>query len=379
VADEAPKTSNVAYVAELAKGYRESSDKLRARADIAAKTLGGVATTLLAGVGIAKFADVFPFKGGGWAWLALAGMILGFLTMAAVIALFTYRLWRLNRPVVMASDPSRIDKLEQSEFALVDGVYGRFRLLNRVPSLRAYEARAHRLFRIADRLPPEKGGPLRSRAESMVAEVRATMALANLAVVRRRSSRAIGDNVSKAGYLAFILAALAFGLGSDYLASARSDEVALAKSCGEAHAAGASALPSACKDYVANEQLKKVDEIALAKSCGEAHGAGVTSLPTACEAYVSNKGSDEVALAKSCGEAQAAGATTLPEVCAQYVAESEKPAESGAASSRHESAQAVQELAAALVRCEDAAEREKLGFEACNSIFRALRGALRSR
>jgi hypothetical protein len=304
------------FAQDLVKDYREATDKIRARADLSAKTLGGLATSALTAVGIAKFADVFPFPNGFWAWIWLVLVIVGFLSMAAVIAFFTYRLWRINRPIVMASDPKLIEELdEKEELALAEKVYQRAANLNGVPSLRAYEARAHRLERIAERAPEQPAKRLTERASQIRVGVQATQARAGLVIVRRRAARAIYGSWSIAAYVVFALSVLVFAIGTDYLASKRTDEVALAKSCGEAHTAGATTLPNMCDDYVAS---KRTDKVALAKSCGEARTAGATRLPGVCDNYVASKRTDGVALAKSCGEALGAGATRLPDVCDRF-------------------------------------------------------------
>jgi hypothetical protein len=299
--DASPEAPALSYVQELGKGYREATDKLRARADIAAKSLGALASTVLAAVGIAKFADVmpFPFDAGWWSWLALFALIIGFVGMATVVAGLTRALARLDRPLFMSTDPRKIDKLEtRDERRRVRTIFREVAALNGVASLRAYEARAHRLERIADRSDHETAKRLRSRAALIAAEVMATQNRARLVVVRNRTSKLFGRRFAL-GLAFFLISLIAFGISADYLAAKRTDEVTLAKSCAEAEGAGASTLPSACNDFVESDGT---DEIALAQSCGEARKAGATTLPTVCSQYLPSGGSGGQAEEEGNGE-----------------------------------------------------------------------------
>jgi hypothetical protein len=87
--------------AAQAEAFRTSADGIRRRADLAAKTFGGLATTAVSAIGIAKFADVFPVPPGEKPWLI--GLIGGFVVMLIVVGFFTYRLWRVSEPVVLRS------------------------------------------------------------------------------------------------------------------------------------------------------------------------------------------------------------------------------------------------------------------------------------
>src|SRR5947208_3296494 len=63
--------SGSSYVADATGGYRDAILKLRARADASAKAIGVLGTSVITAIGISKFADVFPFPGGGLAWVGL--------------------------------------------------------------------------------------------------------------------------------------------------------------------------------------------------------------------------------------------------------------------------------------------------------------------
>ena len=75
--------------------------------------------------------------------------------MLIAVGFFTYRLWRVNERIVLRSSVSAMGKdlRDEDEKDIVWKIYNEVARLNRMPSLRAYEARAHRLLRI--------GGPRR--------------------------------------------------------------------------------------------------------------------------------------------------------------------------------------------------------------------------
>ena len=99
MAGEGSKTPDVATpeatgIADQAQRFRDATEQIRARTERTAKGLGGLGTLAVSAVGIAKFADIFPFPPGqGW-WVAL--LIVSFLTMILVVGVFTYRLLRVS-------------------------------------------------------------------------------------------------------------------------------------------------------------------------------------------------------------------------------------------------------------------------------------------
>jgi hypothetical protein len=224
------------------------ADALLSRADLTAKAAAGLGSSGLTAIGIAKVADVYPFEGpGGW----LFGLFGGFLTMGLAVAFFTRRLWRLQSPTVMRSTPWEIRDLDDEEETLVAEVYVEIAKLNDVASLRAYEARAHRLSRVAELLGETPLAERLGAEASLIAlEVRATLARARLNVVRRRTTRSILGFRAMLVYFAFLVGLVLFGMAADSLEAKRSGEVQVAKACGEAMKAGASTLPSACDGYL---------------------------------------------------------------------------------------------------------------------------------
>lgn len=159
-----PAPDPIAGVEKQAEHFRTATAKTRERAETAAKALAGLGTTALTAVGIAKFSDVFPFPPGEG--LAFAGVILGFFGMAAVLGVFTYRLWTANRPLVMTAEGQTTEDTSDAERAKIQNVYDATADLNDVASLKGYQDRAHELERMADRATdPTEADRLRSRAE----------------------------------------------------------------------------------------------------------------------------------------------------------------------------------------------------------------------
>jgi hypothetical protein len=232
---------------DQAQRFRESSDRIRERTDLAAKSLGGLALTGLTAIGIAKITDVFPLPPDTWMWLIpLFG---GFLLMAFAVAIFMYRLWNVAQKIVLRPDPEQMtDVTDKGQKAELRKIYSEFAELNDVPSLRAYVARAHRWQRIADSLTPNAAlaQTLRDRAQLALAEVLATETRAGMILARRRASEAIKGPWAIGAYVGFLVGVLAFGIGADRIDSERSQRVTVAQACATAKTAGANSLPDIC-------------------------------------------------------------------------------------------------------------------------------------
>lgn len=289
---------------EQLKAFRELAEGVRKRTDLAAKTLGAAGTTALSAIGIAKIADAFPYEG---PWLGLVGLLVGFAAMAFALVALSIRLWRTQEPIVMRSDPDEIDDLRgDEERRLVREVYDDMATLNDIASLRAYEARGHRLERSAVWAGPERATALRDRALVISAEVLATQGRAGLIIVRRRATNAITGGWSVVVAVVFFLGLLGFAFGSDSLESKRSGEVALAKSCAEAKEAGVTTLPASCSGAVSGQPdeeetpsaaqtvaetvealaAAKADCLAAAEKAGEAAALACMPLDRALSAAV---------------------------------------------------------------------------------------------
>jgi hypothetical protein len=233
---------------EQAQRFREASDKLRERSDTAAKGLAALGTAGLTAVGIAKFSDIYPFPPGEWE--AVVAVVAGFIAMVVALVAFTLRLWDANRPLVTrirATEMSDDDE-ERDE---IQAIYERLARLNGVDTLAGYEARGHRLERIADRTGnDQRAARLRKRADQIRAEILATQARAALVVIRQRVNGALKGGGAASFALLFAGGLLAFGFGADRLDSERSARVAAYKACADAMTAKVRAqkLPSICDD-----------------------------------------------------------------------------------------------------------------------------------
>ena len=256
-AESAPSGDLLAAANEQQKRFRDAADKIRSRADLTAKGLGALGTTVLTAIGITKVGDLFPAKA-ELRWLVgVAFVLVGFAAMTFVLGFFTRRLWRVNEPIFLAADEKRMPDLDKHspkgttpELDRVTEIYGGMADLNDVPSLRAYELRGHRWERIAERERNEKRAKeLQIRAALLRAEVLATETRALAVLVRDRASRAIADSRAVAAYAAFVIGVVLFAAGADWLESNRTDEVALARSCGDARKAGATELPDPCTEF----------------------------------------------------------------------------------------------------------------------------------
>jgi hypothetical protein len=244
---EAATTVAAAAVAR----YATEAETLRQRADLAAKVLAGAGSTLITAVGIAKFSDLFPLPPAhpipwaGWVpWrnlagfrthieLAILGVLVGFALMIAAVLLIARRYWKASEVIPMRSDIDRMD-LKTKDRKLVKEAFDDQARLNDVPTLRAYEARAHRLERVAKWLPEDQAEQTRTEATLIQTEVLATQLQGRVRVLRRRVSVSVRGWGAILLYAAFVIGVILFGLGTDYLSSERTDAVAVAKACADA-------------------------------------------------------------------------------------------------------------------------------------------------
>ncbi len=256
-----------------ASSFKAASDKLRERSETTAKALAALGTTGLTAVGIAKFSDIYPVPPGGTASSLL--VIAGFLAMTLSLAGFTILLWDANRPLVTKVDPNEMGENED-EIHAIDEIYARVAKLNGVASLEAYQARAFRLQRIAERSDDAGATKLRASADRIRAEIHATSARAALIVIRQRINEALKGFNALLLALTFLAGLLAFGLASDHLDSERTAKVATLKACSEAAEAKVeiSRLPDICKGVrsspkeakLSTEQTRAVRVKALSSS-----------------------------------------------------------------------------------------------------------------
>lgn len=277
---ESDATNNVGSSNEQL--WRAAADKLRTRVDFTAKALGGVGMTAASAVGIAKIGDLFPVPHqiSSWIWFGFA--IVGFVALAGAILIVTFRLWSVNKPLIMRADLDAMgnrnegggEEISAKEEKEVRVVYQETARLNGVRSLRAYEARSHRLLRIAARTADESDRKeLEAQAQQISADIQETFARAALVVIRRRTSNAVRGGQSIAAYALLVVGILLFALGTDYVSSERSEQITIAKNCADAREAGADAdtLPEICgpdppakelgKTSAAEEQAKAATDL----------------------------------------------------------------------------------------------------------------------
>jgi hypothetical protein len=235
---------------DQAKPFRDAIEQIRQRTELTAKAVGALGTAGVSAVGISKFADIFPTPPGQW-WAVLL-LIVSFLVMILIVGAFTYRLWHVSERVLLRSDPEQMSDLaEGDEKTTVTDVYDQVAALNWAPSFRALEARAQRLYRIADRVDDsDKAKKLKERADGLVADIRSTETRAGMLVVRRRASQAIRGPGAILAYCAFAVAILGFGISADRLDSERTQRAKIVKDCADTKKAtqvgGVPALPPIC-------------------------------------------------------------------------------------------------------------------------------------
>ncbi len=223
--------------ADQSERFRAAADQIRQRTDTTVKALGTVGTAAVAAIGYAELADVFPWAGPGWAILLI---VLGPVAMIAAVVLLIHRFEDVSKTIATSSDKQRTKELNglgEEDQAEVAKVYEQAAILNEVPSLQAYEARAHRFERIADSLNPATDSArreeLRAQADLIHAEVLATQNRAAAFVLRRRAKNALFSRETIAWLALFVAGWYLTALAADVIESRRSGEIALAKSCAE--------------------------------------------------------------------------------------------------------------------------------------------------
>jgi len=236
------------------------SEAVRRRTDLFAKAIGGLGTSALTAIGIAKFADVYPLPPVGdiplGLWLALLGTVGGFAAMGAALVWFSRVLWRVNEAIHMPLEaPSEgsdgAGALSPQEAARVTAVYASAAKLHGADSLLAYAERAGALETQADaredaaanaegdaeeraaaiRTAALEAALLRERARTIRADVDEAQSRALLNVVRMRAHRAV---CNWGPVLCFFPGLVAFGLGADYLDSQHTANAAAAADCAKA-------------------------------------------------------------------------------------------------------------------------------------------------
>jgi hypothetical protein len=229
---------------EVAERSAATRTKLQERADTTGKSLTALGTAAVGYVGITRATDVFPVpKGWGWLpWLTLGLLIL----MLAGALLVGGRISRVSRPVLIKTDPDKIDGLSEEERTIVGDLYRSVAEANNESSLTEYEAGGLRLLGAWELAALGKGKtpdqPF-SRAAQIRAEVRSAKEQAATRVVSSRFSKATNGIPTLVGIVLFAVAAAGVGITTDKLEAVRQSEVnevgdrlATVKACGEAQA-----------------------------------------------------------------------------------------------------------------------------------------------
>jgi hypothetical protein len=250
VPEEPASTPAPTGATDQAQRFRDATEKVRQRTELTAKTFGGLGTAAISALGIAKFADVFPWAPGQGVWVCV--LITSFLVMIGVVGLFAWRLWHASERIVLRSDAEKMSELDGGEKETVKEVYRETARLNLVPTLRALEARAHRLYRIANRVDDANlAKKLIQRANDIAADIHSVEARAGLLVVRRRAAQAFRDRWAILAFIALALAVVGFGISADRLESERAGLTKVVKDCAEAKKAaqvgGIRGVPEICK------------------------------------------------------------------------------------------------------------------------------------
>lgn len=245
-----------------ARVWVDLSTLVRKRADLFAKSLGGLGTAALTAVGIAKFADVFPLPPIGdipaLLWVALIATIGGFVAMGVALVWFSSLLWSVSEPVILPLDPEHPgpdERLSPEELTLVQAAYGAQLAAHKdFKSLVEYANHASKLERRAakientpqpvDEARQRKAASLRGRAAGIRAEIGEAQARALLNVVRSRAAGAVRGHTSKWLVASFLVGLVAFGVGSDYLAAQHTDDLAAVDRCAAAIRSAAEVAPA---------------------------------------------------------------------------------------------------------------------------------------
>lgn len=251
--DQAAPPSNLSSAAaDQGKLWAEATEKIRARTDTSAKALGALGTTGITAAGLSKFSDIFPLPAAPSTeqLVAVGGVLVGLLLMAAAVGWMTAMLWKVSQPIFMSSNlPQMQAELNNADqYQRVATIYGSAALLNDSEDLEHYASRGLRLERVAyDSADPA----VRKRAEEEALQIRndvmATQARAATNVVRQRAYRAVRSKTTLGIFVLFLLGLISFGVASDYLDSERAGRVASAKSCAEAVKAVRESSPATAK------------------------------------------------------------------------------------------------------------------------------------
>jgi hypothetical protein len=238
-AESAAVASAAATGIRSASDFRDAADSLRNRVDWFGKVLVGIATLGTGAVGLAKIGDLFPVPDGSelWAVAAVAGLVVA--AIAAVI--IAIRLMRVGEPAVIevgvdASSPG----IENADIANIDRIFSATASRYGFASLTGLQERERTLRRAANRAGMARERARRTAlADELRTEIETALARAQVAVVRRRSTDAVGSGAAFLLYAVVLGGLLLFAAGADKVASERVEVGKDALACAKAREAGA--------------------------------------------------------------------------------------------------------------------------------------------
>ncbi|HEY6551115.1 MAG TPA: hypothetical protein VIY71_07955, partial [Solirubrobacterales bacterium] len=249
-----------------------------------------VGTAAIAGIGYSKLADVFPWGGPCLAYVALG---LGVAAMLTAVLVLVHRFDGSTESVFTSTDlQETFDRngiKDKDEKKLIRRVYWDTANLNRVGSLSAYERRAQRFERIANRAGGKRAEELRGRADQILTETIVTQDRAAALLLRDRANQAMFGPLTVFMIILFISGWYATAVGADALQSERKDQIELAKSCAEARGQEEiieEELPASCGKP---EAEKAEDKTPVAKVAREGFKSLAAALDTCLETAEENK------------------------------------------------------------------------------------------
>jgi hypothetical protein len=270
-----------------ARELREIADTLRNRVDLFGKALAGIATLGATALGLKEKSDLFPAEG-DWEWLWVVASCLG-LAVAALAAIgVAVRLMKVAGPVFMRADLEDLDgkerKVAQPIFEAAAKRFG-------YTSLVGLQERERSLRNAASRTSDKDERARRTAlADEVKTEIEQALARGQVAVIRKRSTRAVSDRGAWLLYIAAILGLIIFAAGTDKVSSDRKDLIATAKACGEARTAGATPGELGRTNKACDGQGEEKPESSSAAEARAQLTAKLAATLEACTALVQKEG-----------------------------------------------------------------------------------------
>lgn len=222
-----------------AKDFRDAADVLRNRVEWFGKVLVAISTLGTGAVGLAKVGDLFPVPDGSepWAWGAVVGLVAAALAAVGIAV----RMMRVGEPVVVevgvdASSPG----VAARDLPAIRRIFAAAAERFGFQSLAGVQERERSMRRAAGRADSEAERARRTAlADELRTEIEIALARAEMAVVRRRATDAVGTFVAFLLYATVLGGLVLFAAGADAVASNRITVGDTAKACGDARTAGA--------------------------------------------------------------------------------------------------------------------------------------------